>query len=287
MRFHAEKAAAAPSASAAGAGANIDDGWPLVGGYPLLKRRLALTLHHWLHPAAVSVLGLRPISGVLFHGPSGAGKSLLASCLARRAGFNFLELSVAGLFSQWLGESEAKVRAAFRQAAELAPCVLLLDQLEAMAGKRDEAGNDAAGGGDGGGASGVDARVLSTLLNELDGVGARRAGVYVVACARRLSALDAALLRPGRFDDLVEVGLPGPADRAAILRLHARPVSLAADVDLDAVGADPSANGLSGADLRELLSRAGMQALREDLQAPCVRQAHLLRALAELAEPDS
>jgi SpoVK/Ycf46/Vps4 family AAA+-type ATPase len=286
MRFHAEettKASSSAVAVAAGASATpavVDAGWPLVAGYPALKRRLALTLHHWLHPSSVSALGLRPISGVLFHGVSGSGKSLWASSLARHASFNFLELSVATLLSQWLGESEAKLRAAFRQAAQLAPCVLLLDQLESMAGKRDLSEG---GGGDGGGAAGVDARILSTLLNELDGVDSRRrAGVYVVACCRRLSSLDAPLLRPGRFDDVIEVTLPDAADRAAILRLQARSVSLAPDAHEGLDQLAQRAAGLTAADLRDLLSRAGMHALREDAQASAVQLKHLERALSEL-----
>jgi SpoVK/Ycf46/Vps4 family AAA+-type ATPase len=289
MRFHAEETTKAPSSSAAAssavaassAAAVLDAGWPSVAGYPTLKRRLALTLHHWLHPSSVSALGLRPISGVLFHGVSGSGKSLWASSLARHASFNFLELSVATLLSQWLGESEAKLRAAFRQAAQLAPCVLLLDQLESMAGKRDL--SEGGGGDGGGGAAGVDARILSTLLNELDGVDSRRrAGVYVVACCRRLSSLDAALLRPGRFDDVIEVTLPDAADRAAILRLQARSVSLAPDAHEGLDKLAQRAAGLTAADLRDLLSRAGMHALREDAQASAVQLKHLERALSEL-----
>ena len=274
MRFQAEDGAEGQDASS----------WPTVGGYPLLKKRLNMTLHHWLNPSSVSALGLRPISGVLFHGASGTGKSLWASALSKHAGFNFLELSVASLFSQWLGESEATIRNAFRQAAELAPCVLLLDQIESMAGKRDEAGGGAGDGGDGGGASGVDARVLSTLLNELDGVGGRRSGVHVVACCRDLRALDSALLRPGRFDEVIEVGMPNAQDRAEILRIMAkgaggrtRATALADDVDLEAIA--EQAEGLTGADLRELLSSAGMATLRRDVNATSIEQSALVSAL--------
>jgi SpoVK/Ycf46/Vps4 family AAA+-type ATPase len=240
--------------------------WPSIGGYSLLKSRLSLTLFHWLHPERIQVLGLRPISGVLFYGESGCGKTLWATSLAQHSGLNFLSISVASIYSQYLGESEKMIRKTFAQAAQLAPCVLMIDHIDAIAGKRD---------GSSDGAAGVDARVLSTFLNELDGVSGRT-GVYVVGCTTHPDALDSALMRPGRFDDIVEVTMPTCEDREEILKLHMRQVQVHADVDLAAIAR--MTDGFTGADLKELISKAGMNALRSDVTTQNVKQADLIAA---------
>ena len=262
---------AAASALAFSAASTSSDSFPTIGGYAALKKRLSLTLFHWLHPSRIQALGLRPISGVLFTGPSGCGKSLFAGALAKQAGLNFVAVSVASVFSAYFGESERKIRALFAQAGQLAPCVLLLDHVDALAGKRD---------GEVEGAQGVDARVLSTLLNEMDGI-SRRPGVYVVGCTQHPSRLDSALMRPGRFDDVIEVNLPREQDRKEILKIIMKKVTLASDVSLDSIAL--ATEGMTGADLCELVSKAGMNALRADPEkAESVSQRNFDDALREL-----
>lgn len=166
---------------------------------------------------------------------------------------------------RYLGETEAKLRALFSRARAAAPCILFLDELDAITAKRGDGGD---GGGDGsGGAGSVHARVLSTLLNEMDGVastsassgggtavagaaaGAAGGGVLVLAATNRRDALDAALLRPGRLHESVELGVPAREDREGVLRVHAGRLPLAAGVDLVRLSQDHVSGGLTCADL--------------------------------------
>lgn len=170
---------------------------------------------------------------------------------------------------RYLGETEAKLRALFSRARAAAPCILFLDELDAITAKRGD-GDD--GGEGGGGAGSVHARVLSTLLNEMDGVastssassGAAAAGgagagtgggVLVLAATNRRDALDAALLRPGRLHESVELGVPARGDREGVLRVHAGRLPLAAGVDLARLSQDDVSGGLTCADLEVRLLR--------------------------------
>lgn len=155
---------------------------------------------------------------------------------------------------RYLGETEAKLRTLFARARAAAPCILFLDELDAITANRGS-------GGEGGDAGGVHARVLSTLLNEMDGVAtssSRNAsssasgaagGVLVLAATNRRHALDAALLRPGRLHESVEFGMPESEDREGVLRVHARKLPLSAGVDLTGLSQDAVSGGLSCADL--------------------------------------
>lgn len=159
--------------------------------------------------------------------------------------------------ARYLGETEAKLRALFARARAAAPCILFLDELDAITAKRGDGGADA-----GGGAGGVHARVLSTLLNEMDGVATtsaprrsggggvdRGGGVLVLAATNRRDALDAALLRPGRLHESVEFGMPGREDREGVLRVHVRRLPLSAEVDIARLSQDDVSGGLSCADI--------------------------------------
>lgn len=166
---------------------------------------------------------------------------------------------------RYLGETEAKLRALFSRARAAAPCILFLDELDAITAKRGGDGGDDGGEG-GGGAGSVHARVLSTLLNEMDGVASTSAsaaggtsgagagggsggGVLVLAATNRRDALDAALLRPGRLHESVELGVPGREDREGVLRVHAGRLPLAAGIDLARLSRDDVSGGLTCADL--------------------------------------
>ncbi|CAN0145597.1 unnamed protein product, partial [Hapterophycus canaliculatus] len=228
--------------------------WDSVGGFSEAKRRLQrLVQWPWLHPEAFARMGVSAPAGALLYGPSGCGKSLVAQVLAAECLANFLWVRSSELLSRYLGETEAKLRALFSRARAAAPCILFLDELDAITAKRGDGGD-----GDGGGEAGsVHARVLSTLLNEMDGVassggggtptpssggavagggsGASRGGggVLVLAATNRRGALDAALLRPGRLHESVELGVPGREDREGVLRVHAGRLPLAPGTDLE------------------------------------------------------
>ena len=164
---------------------------------------------------------LTPPRGVVFHGPSGCGKSLAATCLAASCGLPMIRVRPADILDKWLGGSEAALRSIFQRARGAAPCILFLEELDALATNRQE--DQDGGGGGGGDTTGVMSRLLSTFLNELDGVttlsssgGAGR--VLVVACTNRMESLDAALLRPGRLEEHVQVPPPSRSDVPLILR---------------------------------------------------------------------
>ena len=169
-----------------------DLSWHDFGGYQDVKARLQrLILWPTEHRQSFVRLGLDPPTGILLHGPSGCGKSFLARILACECHANFVELPASEIFSPFLGDSEARLRAAFARARSALPCIIFLDELDSMAAERESGGE--------GEAASVYGRVLSTLLNEMDGVSGRADGLLVLAATNRLEAVDAALLRPGRL----------------------------------------------------------------------------------------
>jgi SpoVK/Ycf46/Vps4 family AAA+-type ATPase len=228
--------------------------WSLIGGYGHVKRRLELFAQQLTAGDAFARLGISDPSGVLLHGPSGCGKSLLVQALAFESNLTLVTVSGSDLYSKWLGDSEAAVRRLFRQAAEQAPCLVLLDELDSIAPSRDD-----------GAAGGVGNRLLSTLLNELDGVTAKP-GVLVVGCTNRLEAVDAALIRPGRFSEHIRVELPNQEERLEILRcrLAATPVTIEVPSVLAQLAAETTF--LTGADLAALCREAGVRAIRTHIE---------------------
>ena len=252
-----------------------------VGGYDDAKRRLnkAVTWQ-WSRGPAMRRLGVSRASGVLLHGPSGCGKTMLAEALAHECGSNFVAVRLQNVFSPYLGESERFVRYLFHTARRATPCMLFLDDLDAMAAKRDLSGGDNDGGGGGGNGGGVGGRILATLLNEMDGVESN-AGVVVVAATNRKSAVDPALLRPGRLDVIVEIGMPTEADRASVLAAHTRRMPLADDVDLAAIATEYMTGGLSCAGLKAVCQTAALAAMRETAAPKLVEQRHFVSAVAE------
>ena len=155
--------------------------------------------------------GAQPAKGILLTGPPGSGKTLLAKAAANESGVNFISVKGPELLSKWVGESEKGVREVFKKARQAAPCIVFLDEIDALAPRR----------GGGGGESHVSERVVSQLLTELDGIEELR-GVTVLAATNRPDILDPALLRPGRFDVQIEIPLPDAATRRAILGVQTR-----------------------------------------------------------------
>ena len=230
-----------------------DVGWDDVGGLEEIKRELTETVQWPLqHAALFKKASTRPAKGILLAGPPGTGKTLLAKALARESQVNFISVKGPELISQWVGASEKGIREVFRKARQASPCILFFDELDSIVPARG-------GGGD----SGVTQRVVSQFLTELDGIEELK-GVVVLGATNRRDIIDPAILRPGRFDLLMELPLPDKAARLGILEIHTRGKPLGKGVNLSAM-ADATA-GLSGAELASICDRAALLAIREYLQ---------------------
>lgn len=235
-----------------------------VGGYERAKERLHdAVLLPLTRQDAYRRFGLRPPRGVILHGPPGTGKTLFARATACEAGVNLVAVSGPELLSRFLGDSERAVREIFDRARQAAPCLLFFDELDAVAMRRGSAGNEA-----------LD-RVVAQLLTEMAGI-RPLSGVVVLAATNRLDRIDPALLRPGRFDEHIELGPPTEADRRAILTLllAGKPAPPEAVDELA-----PASEGLVGADLESLVQRAFTLALRADPEAPVLTLERLRTAL--------
>jgi transitional endoplasmic reticulum ATPase len=243
--------------------------WDDVGGLDEAKRELREGVELPLrHPQSFERLGIRPAKGFLLFGPPGTGKTMLAKAVAREAEANFIASKSSDLLSKWYGESEQQVSRLFQRARQVAPTVIFIDEIDSLAPAR----------GGGLGEPAVTERVVNTLLAEMDGLEELR-GVVVIAASNRPALLDPALLRPGRFDDLIYVPVPAREGRLHILRIHTRNMPLGEDVDIEAL-ADRT-EGYTGADLEDLVRRAGMQALRDDLDVELVGMNYFEAALKE------
>jgi transitional endoplasmic reticulum ATPase len=230
-----------------------DVGWDDVGGLDEVKRELVETVQWPLqHPELFAIAATRPAKGILLSGPPGTGKTLLVKALARESKVNFIAVKGPELLTQWVGASEKGVREVFRKARMASPCILFFDEIDSLVPVRG-------GGGD----SGVTQRVVSQFLTEMDGIEELK-GVLVLGATNRRDMLDPALLRPGRFDLLLELPMPDKATRLAILDIHMRGKPLAKAVSLHATA--QATDGWSGADLAALCNKAALIAIREYLE---------------------
>lgn len=243
--------------------------WEDVGGLDDAQMRLKEGVELPLKdPDAFRRLGIRPAKGFLLYGPPGTGKTLLAKAVAREAEANFIATKSSDLLSKWYGESEQQIARLFARARQVAPCVLFIDELDSLVPAR-------------GGAMGepqVTERVVNTILAEMDGLEELQS-VVVIGATNRPNMIDPALLRPGRFDELVYVGVPDQAGRERILRIQTARMPLAADVDLGGIAAQTQR--YTGADLEDVVRRAGLVALRQSLTTREVTMAHFEEALKD------
>ncbi len=244
-------------------------GWDDVGGLEETKRQLQEGIELPLkHPDAFRRLGIRQARGFLLFGPPGNGKTLLAKAVAREAEANFIATKSSDLLSKWVGESEKQVSKLFKRARQVAPTVIFIDEIDALAPARGGSFGD----------SNVTERVVNTLLAEMDGLEELQ-GVVVVGATNRPTLLDPALLRPGRFDEIVYVPVPDQEGRRRILSIQTGAMPLADDVDLDALAA--KTERFSGADLENLVRKAGLLALRANLDTDTVTASDFERALED------
>ena len=203
------------------------------------------------NPEQFETVGVEPPSGVLLHGPPGTGKTMLAKAVANESDATFIKMAGSELVRKFIGEGARLVRDLFELAAEREPAVIFIDEIDAVAAKR----TDSKTSGDA-----EVQRTMMQLLSEMDGFD-DRGEIRIMAATNRFDMLDEAILRPGRFDRLIEVPEPGPEGRRRILEIHTQDMNVAAGIDLGTVAAD--LDGYSGADIASLATEAGMFAIRD------------------------
>lgn len=202
------------------------------------------------HPEIFNKLGIDPPKGVLLHGPPGTGKTLLAKAVANESEANFILLNGPEIMSKFYGESEKKIRDIFDEAEKSAPTIIFIDEIDAIASKREEAAGE------------VEKRVVSQILTMMDGLKGR-GKVVVIGATNRVNAVDPALRRPGRFDRELEIRVPSKEGRKSVLKIHTRGMPLHKNVDLSMISS--VTHGFVGADLASLCKEAAMNVLRKVL----------------------
>ncbi|KAJ9144814.1 AAA-domain-containing protein [Coniochaeta hoffmannii] len=234
-----------------------DTNWSHVGALHDIRKKLEMSIIGPIkQPELFAKVGIKPAAGILLWGPPGCGKTLVAKAVANESKANFISIKGPELLNKYVGESERAVRQVFERARASAPCILFFDEMDALMPKRDDSLSDAS------------ARVVNTLLTELDGVG-DRSGIYVVGATNRPDMIDPAIRRPGRLGTSVYVGLPSADERVDILRTLYRNTIPADQAGtrtvpnevLEAVARDMRCDGFSGADLGNLMQSAAQSCL--------------------------
>ncbi|KAF8621996.1 hypothetical protein AX15_007350 [Amanita polypyramis BW_CC] len=258
-----------PSSKREGFATVPDVTWSDIGALHSIREELQMAIVQPIkRPELFNAVGIEAACGVLLWGPPGCGKTLLAKAVANESRANFISVKGPELLNKYVGESERAVRQVFSRARASSPCVIFFDELDALVPRRDDSLSESS------------ARVVNTLLTELDGLDSRKA-VYVIAATNRPDMIDPAMVRPGRLDKLLYVDLPLPDERAEIVRTLSRPVPLG-DADADTEPTDElvaqirqsvealvkeRCDGYSGADLAALIRESGVVALRRTLGA--------------------
>jgi transitional endoplasmic reticulum ATPase len=229
-------------------------GWEDIGGLQQVKEELAEAIEWPLkHANLFAEANVEPPKGILLYGPPGTGKTMIAKAVAATSEANFISIKGPELISKWVGESEKGVREVFRKARQAAPCVIFFDELDAVAPRRGGSEGDAH----------VTERLLSQMLTELDGLEDLK-GVVVIGATNRLDIIDEALLRPGRFDRILEVPAPDKEARKHIFQIHTKKKPLESDVNLDKLV--EMTEGMTGADIAALVNAAAMTAIKEHVR---------------------
>lgn len=226
---------------------SYDDVGGLKGQVDKVRELVELPMRH---PELFRKLGIEPPKGVLLHGPPGTGKTLLAKAVANETQTHFISVSAPAIMDKFVGGAEERVRQIFKEAEDNAPSIIFIDEIDAIAPKREEVMGE------------VERRVVAQLLSLMDGMESR-GNVIVIAATNRVNSLDGALRRPGRFDREIEIGIPDKEGRKEILQIHTRGMPFSSDVDLDYFAG--ITYGFVGADLTALVKESAMKALRRYL----------------------
>ncbi|HUG45734.1 MAG TPA: CDC48 family AAA ATPase [Sphingomicrobium sp.] len=243
--------------------------WEDIGGLDEAMKKLREGIELPLkHPDAFRRIGIRPAKGFLLYGAPGTGKTLLAKATARESESNFIATKSSDLLSKWYGESEQQIARLFARARQVAPTIIFIDEIDSLVPAR----------GGGLGEPQVTERVVNTILSEMDGLEELN-NVVLIGATNRPSLIDPALLRPGRFDELIYVAPPDTPGRRRILAIHTSAMPLAEDVDLESLA--QRTERFTGADLEDLVRRAGLTALRRGLDTGKVTMADFEAALTE------
>ena len=248
-----------PAAKREGFSTIPDTTWSNVGALHEVRTKLEMTIIGPItKPERFAEVGIQTAAGILLWGPPGCGKTLVAKAVANESKANFISIKGPELLNKYVGESERAVRQLFGRAKSSAPCILFFDEMDALVPRRDDNLNDAS------------ARVVNTLLTELDGVG-DRSGIYVIGATNRPDIIDPAIRRPGRLGTSIYVGLPSPDERVDILRTIYRNTiknksngggGAVDPIDLDKIARDRRCTGFSGADLGNLMQAAAQACLQ-------------------------
>jgi len=247
------------------------DNWSQFAGYHHIKCKLQRSvINPWLRAISANAetrqekqnsisnepvkLTVPPPPGVIFHGPSGVGKTIAAHCLAASLGLCVIQVRASDVLDKWLGGSEAIIRSLFSRARSAAPCILFFDEIDALASNRDsDYGSD------------THSRILSTLLNEMDGVSSsdKNREVLIISATNRLDAVDSALLRPGRLQEHVQIPYPSVNDCLDILKFYTQKMPLEKSLSLDELAQKFCEFEASGADIQRICRDSCLNAMRE------------------------
>ncbi len=244
--------------------------WDDIGGLEELKETLREAVEWPLtNSEDFKRIGIQPSKGILLFGPPGTGKTMLSKAVATESKANFISVKGSEILSKWFGESERKIAEIFKKAKQASPCIIFFDEIDAIAPMRGSAAGEPR----------VVERMVNTLLSEMDGLEELR-GVVVVGATNRPDLIDAALLRPGRFDEVVLVPPPDEKARMDILKVHTRNMALNDDINL--VDLSKKTKGYSGADIEALCRKAGVIALHENIKIEKVSKRHFEAALNKI-----
>jgi SpoVK/Ycf46/Vps4 family AAA+-type ATPase len=233
--------------------------WDMIGGYEEIKREIREYIELPLRRKDLAEkYGLKPPKGILLFGPPGCGKTMMMKALANEAKINFIYVSVPEIMSKWYGESEQRLRELFNNARKMAPVILFFDEIDTIGVRREHHVGDS-----------VTPRLLSLMLSEMDGL-ASEDGVIVVGSTNVPHLLDKALLRPGRFDKLIYVGLPDLRSRIEIFKIHCKSKPLAGDVDFEALA--KMTERYTGADIANVCQEVARRVAAESLNTGVIRE---------------